>query len=72
MRYLVFGGQEYYPAGGMDDFVASFDDLEQAVARMRQLNEPDKWGYRSCEWCHVYDVQEGTTLQLSDFVSHGS
>lgn len=67
MRYLVFGGREYYPAGGMDDLVDSFDDLEQAVARMRELHERDQWGYASCEWSHVYDVQEGTTRYLSDF-----
>lgn len=72
MRYLVFGGQEYYPAGGMDDLVGTFDDLDQAVARMRQLREPDKWGCSSCDWCHVYDVQQGVTRTLSDFDSHGS
>ncbi len=72
MRYLVFGGQEYYPCGGMDDLAGTFDDLDEAVARMRQLREPDKWGYASCDWCHVYDVQQGVTRTLSDFDSHGS
>ncbi len=73
MRYLVFGGKEYYPAGGMDDLVATFDDLNQAVARMRELMEPDQRdGYCKCDWCHVYDVKEGATRHLSDFDSHGS
>ena len=72
MRYLVFGGSEYYPGGGIQDLVGSFDDLAQAVARMRELREPDEWSYTSCDWVHVYDVQAGTTHYLSDFDSHGS
>jgi len=67
MRYMVFGGNDYYPAGGMDDFVGAFDDLDEAVTRMRQLRTPDERNYTPCDWCHVYDVQEGITRTLSDF-----
>lgn len=29
-RYLVFEFEQYYPAGGWNDFVGSFDTLEEA------------------------------------------
>lgn len=29
-RYLVFDYSDYYPGGGWDDFVDSFDTLEEA------------------------------------------
>lgn len=29
-RYLVFSYPEYYPGGGWNDFVSSFDSLEEA------------------------------------------
>lgn len=29
-RYWVFGFSEYYPSGGMQDFVGSFDTVEEA------------------------------------------
>lgn len=39
-RFLAFAYQRYYPAGGWDDFVGSFDSVEDAEAcvaeRLRQ------------------------------------
>lgn len=32
-RFLLFSGSDYYPGGGWDDFVASFDTLEEAKDR---------------------------------------
>ena len=36
-RYLVFAGDNYYPAGGWQDFIGDFDDLDAALdtARLR-------------------------------------
>jgi hypothetical protein len=67
MRYLVFGGQVYYPAGGMDDLKDRFDDLDSALQLCRDLRTPDKWGYAPCDWTHIYDVQDDKILYLSDF-----
>ena len=31
MRYLLFAGLDYYPSGGMNDFVKGSDDLEELI-----------------------------------------
>lgn len=45
-RYLVFGFNTdyptYYPTGGFDDFVESFDTVESALLRIAQ-DSFDKW-----------------------------
>lgn len=30
MKYALFRGDNYYPAGGMDDFVGLFNSIEEA------------------------------------------
>lgn len=67
-RYYLFGGDQYYPCGGMADFVESFDVLDDAIAMGRK-----KYG-EILEWFHVLDTEvfgivcaEGTgnSLQLA-------
>lgn len=42
MKYLVFGGDSFYPGGGMDDFLFDSDSLE--AAKKRVLDEgPIDW-----------------------------
>lgn len=52
-RFLLFAGSIYYPAGGMDDLISTFDNLEEA---MKALRDSEK------DWQHVYDTQTGETL----------
>jgi len=40
-RYLVFKYDNYYPSGGMNDLVASFDDEQEAIAFAKSGN----WDY---------------------------
>ena len=47
-RYLVFGGEVYYPAGGWEDFMGDYADLEEA----KQVAE--KQGLY--KWSHVVDT----------------
>ena len=35
-RFLVFEGTDYYPSGGWNDFVGSFDDPEAALVVARK------------------------------------
>ena len=37
--YLVFAGEIYYPCGGMDDLVGSFDSIEAA----REAGKRNDW-----------------------------
>lgn len=51
-RYAVFNMSCYYPAGGWDDFVGAYNDLEEAKAAAVAL-VTNKW-----EWSDVVDLQE--------------
>ena len=35
-RYMIFSGENYYPAGGMEDFVTSSDDIDEAIATAKE------------------------------------
>lgn len=52
-RYLLFGGDVYYPAGGWDDFRGAFETIEAATAE----------GYRrKFDWFHVVDRETLTQV----------
>ena len=51
-RYLAFCGDNYYPAGGMEDFIGDFDDradAERAVLSYMRV--------RAHDWGHIYDTE---------------
>lgn len=67
-RYLLFAGANYYPRGGMEDFVAGFDGLDGAIARGRA--ETDHSGERrgkADDWWHVLDLEEGKVVADGSF-----
>lgn len=47
----------YYPAGGMSDFIASYDTKEEALSDANYVNGQDKKSY---EWSHIYDSESDT------------
>ena len=54
MRYLLFAGEDYYPAGGFDDFVGSYDTMEQA----KETSLDNK------NWAHIVSISvDGTIVQ---------
>lgn len=48
-RYMLFAGDNYYPLGGMEDFVDSFDTIEETFNHPRSSNERG--------WFHIYDLE---------------
>ena len=50
-RYLLFGFDQYYPEGGWNDFMASFDYWEDAVSAAQE--KPTRNYY------HVIDSVDG-------------
>lgn len=47
-RYFAFYGDVYYPSGGMDDFVGSYEtiaDAKQAIETYHKKNRPkdEEW-----------------------------
>ena len=56
-KYLVFAGSNYYPAGGMEDFIDDFDDKEDALNAIRAVkakNDADKY---NDEWAYIYNTE---------------
>ena len=50
-RFLVFGGDNYYPCGGWNDFQGSYETYELAL----------KWATASPsgDWWHIVDSETG-------------
>ena len=66
-RYLVFFGANYYPCGGMYDFLNDFDTIEECKKAIddkikEDFNQWDsleehikyQWEY---SWAHIYDTE---------------
>lgn len=49
--YALFGGREYYPAGGFDDFISVHETFEEAHAAGKALINSD-----SIDWGHIVDL----------------
>jgi hypothetical protein len=64
-RFLLFGGNTYYPLGGWYDIYKGYDTLKEAVADAKQTfrDTPDY------EWWHVYDKVTDEVVDASDMVS---
>ena len=61
--FALFAGENYYPGGGWNDYVGTFDSLDAAYARYIQgpanTDEPDEDGYVATyryDWGHVVNV----------------
>lgn len=37
-RYLAFAYETFFPAGGMDDLVGTYDDLDDAKERLKKVS----------------------------------
>lgn len=48
-KYLLFGGDVYYPRGGFDDYQGEFDSLEEAESYAKE-KFPDTPRF---EWWHI-------------------
>ena len=51
---MLFGGPEFYPCGGMNDFITDGNDLEFIKATMDSLYIVS--GYK--DWYHIYDTEK--------------
>jgi hypothetical protein len=40
-RYLAFYWHNYYPGGGMNDFVGDYDTLEEAIQAVKKCHKDD-------------------------------
>ncbi len=56
-RYLIFGGDQYYPCGGWRDYRGNFDDLEEAKIFTLSLR---------CDWLHIVDSKTAIVVWRHD------
>lgn len=54
-RFLLFGGRDYYPQGGFNDFIGSSSDLETAKHSAHTI--PEKFGEFNGLWAHIVDTE---------------
>lgn len=52
MRYLVFAGSHYYPGGGMNDWEASCETMEDAQETVKHLSP------KAYDWYQIFDIEE--------------
>lgn len=52
-RYMIFGGEAYYPCGGMLDFIKDFNSLMACKYYIRN---------RDYDWIHIFDTKEGRII----------
>jgi len=53
-RYAIFCGDNYYPLGGFDDYVNSYDTMEEALQFAVRLDYGD--------WWHIVDIDKSTIV----------
>lgn len=58
-RYWLFFGDEYYPGGGMEDFLAASDSIDELRARS-EMGDEDCWEKDfdpRNHWWHIVDTK---------------
>lgn len=61
-RYLLFHGVKYEASGGMFDFIADFDTLEEAKKFLHEKLRTN-WDYY---FAHIWDIQESKMVWLGN------
>lgn len=54
-RFLLFAGDKYYPVGGADDLIGSFNDRDEA----EDAGWPGWFEDSPPDWAHVFDCETG-------------
>jgi hypothetical protein len=62
-RYWLFGGNSYYPNGGMGDFRGSYDSREEAIEAGKAIKVSHS------NWYHVFDSQENEIAKERETVN---
>ena len=57
-NYLAFYGMDYYPEGGMEDFIGDFDTLEEAKNFIYDKHNKEGNTSWDCLWCQIYSLSD--------------
>lgn len=69
-RFILFGGQTYYAAGGFHDFKSSHDTLPQALTEAHRLEALPSMD--AVDWWHIFDSHLGNVVVMSKSTAHGA
>jgi len=58
---LLFAGLEYYPSGGVHDFIKDFDTLEEA-----QISKP----FEDINWQNILDLETGEMYEWHNSIHY--
>lgn len=64
-RYLLFGGDRYYPSGGWQDYIGQFDSVVEAMREaLREEHSRSKF-----DWYQVVDTTTAKIVEdgMSEF-----
>jgi hypothetical protein len=68
-QFLAFYGSNYYPSGGMSDFMNDFDTLEEAIIALEKneqqnrFSDQEPWEFR---WGQIYDTEKRDIVWTHD------
>lgn len=66
-QFILFGGTAFYPEGGANDFVAWFDDVDEAITHAQELQGRYYDKYDSdIEWWQLVRVDTMTVVAETD------
>lgn len=64
-RFLLFGFDGYYPSGGFNDLIDSYDTIDQVII---ELNSEKPGGEYKCCYYQCYDRVEGRQIPVDALV----
>ena len=79
MRYLVFGGQDFYASGGAYDYIDGFESLESAIEcanesigkyQVIRLSSGEECATSKIEWTHVFDTESKQIVHEPNDCAH--
>jgi hypothetical protein len=56
-KYMVFGGNTYYPVGGFHDFIGHVDTLKEVLSLLHGKN---------LDWYHVVVTETGRVIKQTN------
>lgn len=62
MRYMLFAGYNYYPQGGMNDFISSYDTMVKAIEALTGRHA----------WFNVLDTETGKVYEHYEARTYGN
>lgn len=58
-QYAVFAGMDYYPFGGWDDLLGTYESLIEASKYAEDHVKQGKW-----RWAHIVNLQTGAKVDF--------